>query len=168
MKQLILSLFLISCISFISSGQEEYQPAPDKEPEIIVGKTNREAIQQGDFGHYFLDEYAAYEPCTGTLNKLENEIYDTHITIVMATWCSDSQQQVPRFYKILDRLDYKTSDIELICVDHDKKAGPTYISDLDIEYVPTFIFFRNGKEVGRIVESPEKSLEKDTYQILSE
>jgi hypothetical protein len=32
--------------------------------------------------------------------------------------------------------------------------------------VPTIIFYENGKELGRIVESPEKTLETDILKIL--
>lgn len=138
-----------------------------KTDPVLVGQTTRMEIQQGGFGQNFLTEYATYEPCPETLNKLKNVIYNSHITIVMATWCHDSQLQVPRFYKILDRLDYKTDDIELICVDHDKLAGDLDLQPLSIEYVPTFIFYKDQNEAGRIIESPEKSLEKDSYQILS-
>ena len=35
------------------------------------------------------------------------------------------------------------------------------------EYVPTFIVFRQGQEIGWIVESPAGTLEGDLAQILS-
>ena len=38
---------------------------------------------------------------------------------------------------------------------------------LNIEKVPTFIFYKNGIEIGRIIESPEKSIEKDFLKILN-
>jgi hypothetical protein len=39
-------------------------------------------------------------------------------------------------------------------------------TDSGIEYVPTFIFSKNGKEINRIVEFPIFSLEKDMLDIL--
>jgi len=45
-----------------------------------------------------------------------------HVTIVMGTWCSDSQQQVPRFFKLTDNIQY-ISNITIICVDQEKHAG---------------------------------------------
>jgi len=38
---------------------------------------------------------------------------------------------------------------------------------LNIIRVPTMLFYKNGKEVNRIVESPIESLEEDMAQILS-
>jgi hypothetical protein len=36
----------------------------------------------------------------------------------------------------------------------------------DVERVATFIVYRNGREIGRIIESPGISLEKDLLKIL--
>ena len=36
-----------------------------------------------------------------------------------------------------------------------------------IEFVPTFIVIRNGRELGRIVETPNKSLAEDLAAIMS-
>jgi len=39
--------------------------------------------------------------------------------------------------------------------------------DLNITNIPTFIFYKNGKEMHRIVESPMESLEKDMLKIIT-
>jgi ribosomal protein L30E len=41
-----------------------------------------------------------------------------------------------------------------------------YAADLKVERVPTFIFYRDGKEIGRIVENPQKSLVEDFLEII--
>ncbi|MCB2221253.1 MAG: thioredoxin family protein [Bacteroidetes bacterium] len=167
MNKIFLVLIFPLIIPISGFAQETEMTDSARTDPVLLGQATRMEIQQGAFGQDFMAEYATYEPCNETLNKLKNVIYNSHITIVMATWCYDSQMQVPRFYKILDRLDYKTDEIKLICVDRDKLAGNFDIQSLSIEYVPTFIFYKDQKEVGRIVESPENSLEKDSYQILS-
>jgi len=40
------------------------------------------------------------------------------------------------------------------------------IDNLDIKRVPTFIIYENGEEIGRIIETPKKSLEKDLEKIV--
>jgi hypothetical protein len=40
------------------------------------------------------------------------------------------------------------------------------VDSLDIELVPTFIFYRKGMEIGRIVETPLQTMEEDIYRIL--
>ena len=88
------------------------------------------------------------------------------ITIVMGSWCSDSQWHVPDFYKILDKINYPSDKVTLIAVNEDKKTEEDEIDTLNIKLVPSFIFYRDGSELGRIVESPEKSLEVDMLGIL--
>jgi len=162
---LVLLIFVLGSIPVISQTTEQVDSMNN--PQMVVGKVSREMIQQGDFGNHFINEYATYQPDSETNNQLKNKIYNVSIVIVMATWCSDSQMQVPRFYKILDQLDYNTNQIDLICVDRQKTGGSADISSLEVDFVPTFIFYRNGDEIGRIIESPEISLEKDALLILS-
>ncbi len=94
------------------------------------------------------------------------------IVLYMGTWCEDSQVQVPEFFKILDYLEYdinnmmvigleKKSDGKLISPTHEEKG-------MNITHVPSFLFYKNGKEIGRIIEFPEQTLEKDMLTILDD
>jgi len=56
--------------------------------------------------------------------------------------------------------------MRLIMLDRDKKSGQNIEDGKDIHHVPTFIFLKNGTEIGRIVESPIESLEEDMFNIL--
>lgn len=85
----------------------------------------------------------------------------------MGTWCSDSREQIPAFYKILDELNYPSDKVTLICVDRKKKGLSNEADGLNIELVPTIIFYRNGEEIGRIIETPQESLEKDLLGIIN-
>ena len=71
-----------------------------------------------------------------------------------------------RFYKILDETGYKEINLTVIGVNRDKNALSVNIENLDVELVPTFIVYQNDKELGRIVESPRKSLEDDLWKIV--
>jgi len=84
----------------------------------------------------------------------------------MGTWCSDSRREVPNFYKILDKLNYPDNKITLINVDRKKNGIEIDVSKLNIELVPTFIVYRNNTEIGRIIETPNESLERDLLKIL--
>jgi hypothetical protein len=92
---------------------------------------------------------------------------DINVTLIMGTWCDDSKEQVPRFYKILDMLQFDYSKLSLICVDRKKSAPDIDLAGMNIKLVPTFIFYRNYKEIGRITETPARSLEKDMLGIMT-
>ena len=56
--------------------------------------------------------------------------------------------------------------LEFIGVDRLKKTHDYSIKELKIKRVPTFIFYKEGKEIGRIIESPNETLEKDFLKIV--
>jgi hypothetical protein len=39
------------------------------------------------------------------------------------------------------------------------------VDAMQIKNVPTFIFYREGMEIGRIIEKPTNSLESDLYEL---
>ncbi len=134
--------------------------------QILLGLCNREGLNSDIFGQYFRDEYDHYaeDPETGKL--VADNIREADITIVMATWCDDSRQQVGRFYRILDDAGYPSDKVTLICVDKKKKGGTVSLEGMDIQKVPTFIVYRHGREEGRIIETPSATLEKDLLMII--
>ena len=82
------------------------------------------------------------------------------------TWCPDTQRELPGFYRVLDHLGFNEAYMQVIYVNTLKKAPGIDLESSEIERVPTFIFFREGLEIGRIIESPVESLEKDLLKIL--
>ncbi len=135
---------------------------------VLVGFCDEKGLKKGEFGIYFSSQYETYSPKAKTIEKLKGKINDYEIKIVFATWCSDSKLQVPRFYKILDLVDFNKSQLETIGVDRTKNALIVNIANLNIDLVPTFIVYKYGEEIGRIVESPVKSLEDDLLKIIGQ
>lgn len=135
--------------------------------EILIDLCDRAGLEDDDlFGSFFKDGYSSYKPQKETIKKLKAKIKGFKLIIVMGSWCHDSQVQVPRFYKVLDQAKFRAKNIKVVAVDRNKRTIGYDISKLSISYVPTMILFKDGKEVGRIVESPETSLEKDLLKII--
>ena len=99
-------------------------------------------------------------------DKLEGKLDKIIITIVFRSTCSDSREQLPRLFKILNELNYDVNSITLIGVDREKQGLSSETEGLSIELVPTIIIYIDGSEIGRIVETPAESLEKDLLKIL--
>ena len=167
MRKIAIILTLLLNVINLSAQTDSSHIQVDLEFDFTVGKCERIELQKGEFGSYFFEEYRNYQPDRDLLENIKNKIFNYSITIVLGTWCYDSQQQVPRFIKILDLIDYNTNYLEIICVDKEKKAGDIDISTLNIERVPTFIYYKDDIEVGRIIETPSNSLVIDTYNILN-
>jgi thiol-disulfide isomerase/thioredoxin len=89
------------------------------------------------------------------------------VTIFFGPWCSDSKKEVPLFLKVADAAGMADSTIRFYALDRTKKSPDGLAEKLRIEKVPTFIVMKNGEEVGRIVESPNTSMEADLLTILA-
>jgi len=134
--------------------------------EVLIDYCDRTGLESGEFGTYYTLEYEDSSLNDSLVKLIGSKINDFDITIVFGSWCSDSEQQVPHFYKILDQAGYDDSQLKIIAVNRQKKADEVHIEDLQIELVPTFIIYQNGKEIGRIVETPVETLEEDLWQII--
>ena len=134
--------------------------------EVLIDYCNRTGLESGDFGFYYKLEYEDYQVNDSLADLIKGKIGNCDIKIVFGSWCSDSEQQLPRFYKIMDHADYDDSRMKVIAVNRSKNTLSVPIDKLDIELVPTFIVYRDGIEIGRIIETPEDSLEEDLWKII--
>jgi hypothetical protein len=168
MKSCLIEILALVVIPFGLSAQQLNQKTTDSKngQEILIGYCDRSGLQQGDFGDFLKYGYDSYKPEKSVTFKLISRLAKADIVVVLGTWCSDSREQVPRFFKILDKAHFKEDHLKLICVDSSKEAGSIDISQYDIKKVPTFIFRKDGKEIGRIIETPMLTLEKDMLLIL--
>ncbi|GMU94845.1 thioredoxin family protein [Ignavibacterium sp.] len=167
MKNFILILILLITSKIFAQQFNNSTVDTVKNKKMLIGYCTREAFQDTAFKDWFDEQYNSYQPDYETIDQLEGKLDDVTITIVMGTWCSDSREQIPAFYKILDELNYPSDKVTLICVDRKKKGLSNEADGLNIELVPTIIFYRNGEEIGRIIETPQESLEKDLLGIIN-
>ncbi len=140
---------------------------PYEELVMLLGKANRKGLQMDAFKAWFSPGYDEYQVDSETMDKVKPLLKDITITIFMGTWCEDSQRETPHFYKILDETGYDESQLTLITVSDEKTTLQGFEKGKNITNVPTFIFYKNEMELGRIVEYPIESLEKDMLAILS-
>lgn len=134
----------------------------------LLGYFDPSKMKQAPHAEWFHRGYDDYMPKSNILNRLL-DISPENITIkiVMGTWCPDSRREVPRFMKIIDLWKFPADRITFIGVDEEKQAPVGDYASLNIERVPTFIFYKNNSEAGRIIEVPKTSLEQDIVNILS-
>jgi hypothetical protein len=165
---LIFTISIFSTVSLLGQTLNTIIKDPDlNNKEVMVGKCNRDGLKSGVYGAYFNSQYESYQPVEKYVEKMKKKINLVDITIVVGTWCSDSKIQVGRFFKVLDMAGYNEKRATIIGVSRKKIAFTINIDHLNIERVPTFIVYQNGKELGRIIETPKKSLEKDLAKIIS-
>lgn len=163
-------LLCFFCMCDFTLAQDLNKQVIDEKSEkpILIGYSNKEAFRDSSFGWWFNSTYENYSLNKDTLDLIKPYIKNYDITIVMGTWCSDSRREVPRFFKILDTLGYDYNRLKTINVDREKKDITGEVENLNMKLVPTFIFYYQGREIGRIVEFPKGILEGDIWYIVKE
>ena len=92
---------------------------------------------------------------------------DVEMYILFGTWCHDSQREVPRMLRILKEFQVPQNQIILIGLDFKKNEPMNRGKGFNITNTPTFVIVKNDKELGRIIERPDISLESDLMKILA-
>lgn len=169
MKRILFLSGFLSLFVLPATAQEINRVVHDEVTgdEMLIGYGNRQGLLLEPFFSWFSEEYDAYSVNKQSILGIEPEELDgVTITMVLGTWCPDSRREVPRFYKIIDQLGFNESRLHVIFVKRDKLAPGIDLDSLNIQFVPTIVVFRNGDEIGRIIEHPVQSLEEDLAGIL--
>ena len=135
---------------------------------MLLGRIDEKGLNGDDFIEWYQENYKAHELDTTSIKEINKKIKQTKIKMFMGTWCSDSQREVPAFYKILHQTDFDLNNLEVIAVSQEKDTPNKLEEGFAIEYVPTIIFYKNDGEIGRYVELAQETLEKDILAILNE
>lgn len=152
-------VILISCQSAISTGVQSSETLPYPVGKMTIAKF-KEVAQWA----YYVDP--GYTPDEVDLGILKNELADATFSITIGAWCGDSKEQLPRFFKILDLCGIDYSNWEINLVSRDRKSWYEATCDSLITHVPTIIFYKSGKELGRINELPKTTIERDLVTML--
>ena len=164
MKKITLVLLLL--LLQLNSYSQNEKPTIS-EPIDLMGIITQEDLKQQPFNQWFDTNYENYNLDKTVVKEIKNHINSITIKAFLGTWCGDSKIEVPQFYKLLDALNFDYKNLTMIAVDRDNNTPDNLQEGLNIIRVPTFIFYKNGKEIGRYVEFPRKTLEKDILKIVS-
>lgn len=166
MKQFFL-LAVAALLLFGCSGSKEMKKGQTPPEKMQLGWTQREDFVKPDYPK-FKQNYDTVHISNDFIEMIKSLHSGIDFIVVLGTWCGDSKREVPRFLKIVDLSLISPAQIQFYGVDRTKKSSDGVTDRYNIERVPTFIFLKHGKEVGRIVESPKNSLEEDMLVILAD
>jgi hypothetical protein len=130
----------------------------------LAGPVGREAVLE--HSPAWQDLVSAYQPKPEALEKLRGLGREVRIEVYFGSWCSDSMAHVSAYFKILDLLDTPLIQTAYFAVPEAKDKRAPYLNGREIAKLPTFIVLIDGREAGRIVETPKKSVEEDLVRIL--
>lgn len=151
----------------VNACAPSYRIVQDDIARAVVGHlTWREWQREAEWKHY---ADSTYKPDAATVKKLSGLITpNVSFRLIAGTWCDDSREEMPRLFPLLTAIGVNTDAIEMWGVNRSKREPAETVLANAIEYVPTLIVLRNGKEIGRIVEHPKASWEADLAAILQQ
>jgi len=160
--------FLLLVFLFQLSSYAQGEKAPLLESKHLIGIKTKVDFEQEPHVKWFENNYNDYVLDKILVKKIKRHLKGITIKAFMGTWCEDSQLEIPRFYKLLDSLKFDTNKLTMITVNRAKKTPDNLQEGLNITNVPTFIFYKKNKEIGRFVEYPRETLENDILKIVSD
>lgn len=127
-----------------------------------VGKIDRSALDEG-----YKARYDTVQIHSELLDLIRQAHAGVDVLVFLGTWCSDSRREVPRFLKVADSTGIPMERVVLYALDRRKTSPDGLEKKYGIDRVPTFVFMKEGVEIGRIVEVPQTSVEADMLTILA-
>ena len=167
---------LLAVLSLFAAGEAQNQTPvgaaqsmePDKSDDhnfLPLGEMTSMQIVSGS--KVYNMHYVDYVPNSDAIQAIHNYPKPLEVKVFWGDWCKDSKKHVPGFIKSLEFAENKNIQVVYINLDRQKKEPAEAIAGWDIQRIPTFIVISNGKEVGRVVETPKTTIEQDIAEILS-
>lgn len=161
----LLTLMILSVSCSMNCGKYEMIEDSKSDKEIIVGQTCIDKWMEIT-GWQMPDNYT---PNPQVVHHIYSQMQKRDITFIIigATWCDDSEKEMPKLFKLFKKLDVSGSKYELYGVDRSKNETTGKVAQLNIERVPTLIMYEDGKEKGRIVETPLVEWDEDLLPLIN-
>lgn len=150
--------------SFAQNFVREKDPKTSK--PCLRGKITFRDIQNESVNKWFYKNANEYEPRDYAIRKLRSIHSPYRFVVFAGTWCSDTHDLLPKFYKVLNMADIDLHAVEMYGVNRKMKALNLEEVVYKIERVPTIIVFHQDRELGRITETVSQSIEEDLVNII--
>lgn len=150
-RSIFFCLILASTFSASSQTCLDVSKTPEGK-KMLVGFITRGMIFQDTAFHEFVENGKWFVPQAADVDALKAKADSVHFIVIFGTWCHDSQNLIPQFYKWVDAAEFPERRITIIAVDKQKKAQGNFAQAFNVKSTPTFIVMKNGTEAGRVVE----------------
>ncbi len=164
--QQVAILLILSALTACST-QKTYTFKKEGTDIILKGIVQKEVLMNTKYYPWFAWGIGNYKPDTNQINSLKPLAKDIKVLVFSGSWCSDTQRDLPKFYKVAELMGMHTNQISLIMVDRNKKCDHIDLEILQVKNIPAFIFYFEGKEKGRIIEHTTVNMETDILNIFN-
>ena len=169
MKNVVIICSLFFMVSCSTTQKINYITISNAKEKTLQGVINRNIIASDTSFKWFKNNYNHANPNANAVEVFRTRKNDFSLMVFGGTWCEDTQNLLPLFYKLIDKSEYPEKKITLVGVNREKKSGNELSTIYSIINVPTFIVLnKKGKEVGRVVEYGKyNEIDKELAEIVS-
>jgi hypothetical protein len=158
MRQLKKEIFFFLCVLLtnVVIAQTTYTSFPDPENNsglIYKGLITKYLFQNQPLFTWYKQNQESYHPKDSLLTAMSLAAPKKYAIVLFGgSWCDDTQFILSRFFKLQELSGYPDSCIDFFAVDREKKTIGNISAAFQVSRVPTIIVFKEGKEIGRVVE----------------
>lgn len=164
-----LSLLLLSCATSKQSTKPNYQVFTDTNgTKALKGMINKSLLVNDPSFQWFIENGKYGEADASAVAAFQKNGSKISILVFCGTWCEDSHNLLPKFYRLMDKSGFPESKIVVVAVDRTKTAVQNLHIKYQLKTIPTFIVLVNGKEIGRVEEYGKTGyMEKELGEIVA-
>jgi hypothetical protein len=132
--------------------------------KVIKGKIEMKTLTNDAETAWFYAGVNKYQPNENMLNYVKDNRGKFNVVAIVGTWDEESRRLLPALYKVI--ILAGSPEEQIITWGVDEKLQSDAPTDYKVKKVPTFIVFREGKELGRITGETKEPVESALAMIL--
>lgn len=167
MRKIMFLLIAFIGLTHIAMAQDFVRELDKKtDKPLLRGQLTFDDIQNESTCAWLPRGTKSYEPNEDVISKLSSLLPNYKLVAFIGTWCEDTQNLLPAFYKTLLATNFDFNALSMYGVNREKMALNAEHKIYNISRVPTFIIMDRFREVGRITESITYSIEEDLLDLI--
>ena len=165
---IVLAITACSTTKRTSVANGNFSIIKDSADKVLKGYISRNVLETDTAFKWFSENIKYGTADTNAVDAFKKNADNFSIVVFGGTWCHDTQNLLPVFYRLVDKSGYPESKITLVAIDRAKTAPDDLHKTYSITNVPTFIVLKAGKEIGRVVEyGKEGEVDKELGEIVA-
>lgn len=142
----------------------------ENQQTVLLGNCAPHMLLIEPFNAWYIPNYNNSQIDSSKISALAKAFKNKRIEIFAGTWCGESKADLPKMLKLLHAAEVDSTQIKLVFLNNTAaqyKQSPRHEeAGKNIVRTPTYIIYKGSKEMGRIIDSPVESFEKDLLKIL--